>query len=223
MKLDLLFEVSELKRMMANLLIYSKVTHVDIDKCRIKVAIGDDSQSDLLPVLSSRSSGGDKEVWLPEKGDQVAILSLMGDINGGVVIGSILKAGDSPKKKTWFKEFSDGTTLEYDKETHKLDVKVATEGEVNLNVPGGKVSVETKESSVTADKATVVGKSSVEVKSDTKVDLVATNIKVDGIMKVTGDATFDKSVKVATSMSSASVATGSMAAGGGSGTLKLPA
>ena len=221
MKLDVLYEISELKRMVNNLLTYSKVTFVDIDKCRVKVAIGDESESDLLPVLSARSSAGDKEVWLPEKGDQVAILALLGDINGGVVVGSLLKAGDSPKKATWFKEFSDGTTIEYDKKTHNLDIKIADGGAVAIKAPDGTVSVDCKESSVTADKATVTGKSSVVVRSDTKVDLVATNVTVDGIMKVTGAASFDATVAVTGALSSASVATGGLAAGGGSSDLTI--
>ena len=144
MNLDFLYELAELKRKLNNLVTIAQVTQVNPETARIKVSIGSSFESDSLPVLSERASSGDKCVWLPEKGDQVLVIALNGDINSGFVVGSISKTSESQNKLSKFTSFSNGTYFDYDKEKNFLDVSLADGALFKLKVTGGSIQIDCK-------------------------------------------------------------------------------
>ena len=215
------FDIAELKRQLSNTVVVGTVSAIDVEKGRVKVKISEDAESDLIPVLATRSTAGDKSSWLPEIDEQVLVLTITGDINYGFIIGSIPKTADSTKTKTDHRKYSDGTTIDYDKETstYLIDITKA-DGKVNINVLGGDVSIKAKNVTAEAsEKASVKGKT-VDVTAENKASVTAktisakadTSATVDSpTVKITGDATFDKTVTVTGALTAASVATGSLA------------
>jgi phage baseplate assembly protein V len=173
------YQVAELRRQMSSLVSVAKVSEVNPKTARIKVFIEGDAQSDFLPVLSSRASGGDQCVWLPENGDQVLILAPSGEINQGFVVGSIMKTADSPNKTSDYKQFSDGTVVEYDKTSHSLSIDVKENGKVSVLVNGGTVSVKAKDISVEAEGQVSIKASKVAVFGETTF---ASAVIVEGAM-----------------------------------------
>jgi phage baseplate assembly protein V len=145
MNLDFLYELAEVKRKLNNLVTLAQVTSINPETARVKVSIGDASESDFLPILSERASGGDQSMWLPEKGDQVLVIALNGDINSGFVLGSILKITESQNKLSMFRKFSNGTSFEYDKEQNLLAVSLAEGAVFRLKASGGKIEIDCTE------------------------------------------------------------------------------
>lgn len=108
---------------------YAKVSFAD-----------DDIVSDWLPVLVHKSKS-DKESWQLEINEHVVCL-VDEYCNEGVILGAISSEADSPDPDEgpgkFRKLFSDGTLIEYDKNSHKLTVDVKGELEATTT---GKASI----------------------------------------------------------------------------------
>lgn len=93
-------------------------------RVRVRLPELDGLETDLIPVLT-RKSQDDKDYWLPDEGEQVALLlDAFGDY--GVVIGSIFSDVDAvpvenqDKRKVVFKDQAD---FEYDRQSSTLTIK----------------------------------------------------------------------------------------------------
>lgn len=123
---------------------FGTVSAVDEQTMRVRVRLPDldNLRTDWLPVLT-RKSLRDKDYWLPDVGEHVAVLL---DANGddGVVLGAIFSDVDTVpvvSRDKWHRKFHDGTTIEYDRSTHKLsvhcvgDIEMKSETHIQLRAP----------------------------------------------------------------------------------------
>ena len=197
------FEIAELQRQLSNTVNIGTVKTVDAEKGRVSVLVSGDIESDLLPVLTSRSSNGDCSSWLPEVGEQVLILSIGGDLNFSFVLGSIPKTSDSPNKKSDYKKYSDGTVVEYDKKTSTLTI--------DASKSKGSVKIKALNASVEAD--------SVKINTEVSKSQKIPQVEIGGVLTAKGKficegvAVFSQTVGVAGAVTTPSLVTGGITAG----------
>ncbi|MBS1186678.1 MAG: phage baseplate assembly protein [Burkholderiaceae bacterium] len=123
---------------------FGTVSAVDEETMRVRVRLPDldNLRTDWLPV-GVRKSKDDKDYWLPDIGEHVAVL-LDGNGEDGVVLCAIYSEADAVPVKSrdkWHRRFKDGTTIEYDRSTHKLsiscvgDIELASATHISLKAP----------------------------------------------------------------------------------------
>ncbi len=76
------------------------------------------------------------KVWIPPQiGEQVIVMLPFAEANGGIALGSIFNKGckepEGANDHTAIVEFSDGTRIVYDMQTH--DLSITTEHHINLS------------------------------------------------------------------------------------------
>lgn len=152
-----------------------------------KVQFEDDEiVSDWMPVLV-RKSKSDKESWQLEISEHVVCL-LDEHCEEGVVLGAIASEADAPDdgegEGKFRKKFSDGTEIEYDKNSGKLKVDVQGELEAvttgNVTIEAGGDLVATSATSATIEAP------SISAKATTSAELEAPNISLSGNVSVSG-------------------------------------
>lgn len=95
----------------------------------------DGMTTDWLPT-SHANTQDDKEVETLNVGTQVSCL-MDARMEDGCIVGAHYSDVDTPpvaSNSKWCKRFSDGTTIEYDKETHALVIDV--QGSINIKATG---------------------------------------------------------------------------------------
>ena len=113
------------------------VDAIDPAACKVRVHFQDQDGvvSDWLPVMQKKTLN-DKQYWMPDIGEHV--VCLMDDNEEfGVVIGAIYSDADAPPISSpdkYLVKFEDGTTIEYDRTTHKLTADV--QGDVDILATG---------------------------------------------------------------------------------------
>ena len=123
---------------------FGTVSAVDEQTMRVRVRLPDldNLRTDWLPVLT-RKSLRDKDYWLPDVGEHVAVLL---DANGddGVVLGAIYSDPDTVPVISRDKRhvrFGDGTWIEYDRAEHKLqihcvgDIEIVSDTHISFRAP----------------------------------------------------------------------------------------
>ena len=109
-------QISELTRLLENLICFARVVEADYDAARLKVEISG-RQTAWLPWLTERA-GADRTWAPPEIGEQVLILSPSGDPANGVICGS-LYSNDAPAPAASADitrhAFADGLVIEHDR------------------------------------------------------------------------------------------------------------
>jgi phage baseplate assembly protein V len=103
---------------------------------RVTVPDGDDLVSHDLRVLV-RKVHQDKDYWMPDVDDQVLCIFLPFGLEQGFVVGSFYSIADPVPVQTQDKRhvaFADGTTVEYDRAAHHLDVKI--NGTITIHADG---------------------------------------------------------------------------------------
>jgi len=107
---------------------------------RVRLVDADDQVSFELPVVF-RKTMKDKEYWMPDVGEQVVCLFSGQGLEQGFVIGAIYSKKDSVpvnSRDKWHIKFEDGTTIEYDRKSHKLsiqcvgDIQIVAQGNVTI-------------------------------------------------------------------------------------------
>ncbi len=134
------FEITELNRRVANMVRLGRVAAIDyagsIPKVRVRIA---PLTTAWLPLLSLRA-GPDKQWWPVEVDEQVVVISPSGELNQGVVLGSIFQnrfpsnANDIDVHRT---TYSDGAVIEYNKATHRLRASLPDGASTQLISTGG--------------------------------------------------------------------------------------
>lgn len=114
--------IAELERRLANVVRYGTVTDVDPANARARVTFGGETSSAWLHFSTSRAGGA--RVWSPPvAGEQVIVVSPMGDTSMGVITGSVPNNDFPPPS-------SDGATYQID-----------MPGGVSISVAGGTISI----------------------------------------------------------------------------------
>jgi phage baseplate assembly protein V len=112
---------------------------------RVTVPDGDDLVSHDLRILV-RKVHKDKDYWMPDIGDHVLCIFLPFGLEQGFVAGSFYADPDPVPVESQDKRhvaFSDGTTAEYDRKNHHLDINV--KGTITMHADGA-VLIDSSES-----------------------------------------------------------------------------
>ncbi len=118
---DLTYRVSELERLLANLLRVGTVDSIDAPAAKVRVKIG---QLITAPLnWFTRRAGADRDWWSPSVGEQVMLLSPGGDLAQGVVLPAINRSAypapaTSPDQHRV--DYADGGFFEYDQSSGAL-------------------------------------------------------------------------------------------------------
>lgn len=100
---------------------------------RVKISDDDGLITYDLHVLM-RKVHEDKDYWMPDIGDHVLCLFLPFGLETGFVVGSFYSSADKPPVQSqdkFYREFKDGTYIEYDRSEHVLTADV--QGAVNIS------------------------------------------------------------------------------------------
>ncbi len=134
------FEITELNRGLANMILLGKVIEADysqpIPKLQVRI---DELQTAWLPMLMQRA-GPDISWWPLEVGEQVDVLSPSGELTQGVVIGSINQTdfpSTSSSADSHKQVYSDGAVIEYDRKAHRLSAILPSGAKAMLVSDGG--------------------------------------------------------------------------------------
>lgn len=128
------YDMSEMHRMLTNIVRIGAVKSVDLENRRVKVAVAG-CITDWLPWGTARA--GKTRNWSPpDVGEQVVLLSPFGDLSQAVVGPSIYQdkfdaPGDSADNNTVL--FPDGSTIDYNSETNTYSVNIVQGGNVIIN------------------------------------------------------------------------------------------
>ena len=136
------FDISELNRRVANLILAAKVVEVDYRRARVKAQSGE-LVSGWLPWLTQRA-GLDRSWWAPSVGEQVLVLSPSGDPAQGMVLPGLYQdAHDAPSSNPDDNRvvYRDGAVFSYDRARHHWDIRLPAGATVALIASGG-VSIE---------------------------------------------------------------------------------
>ncbi|MDR1311096.1 MAG: phage baseplate assembly protein V [Burkholderiaceae bacterium] len=174
---------------------FGTVSAVDEATAQVRVRLPDvdNMRTDWLPVLT-RKTKQDKDYWLPDIGEHIAVLL---DANGedGLVLGAVFSDADSVpivSRDKWHKSFADGASLEYDRAAHKLTVTggiqhvVVEVGADVLVKSGTKVTVDTPDTEFTGN-VTVNGK--LTYKGGMSGSGGSTAAAIEGNVQVSGNVT----------------------------------
>ena len=134
------FEITELNRRLANLIVLGKVVEADYTQTipKLKIKVGE-CRTAWLPMLCQRA-GLDVSWWPLEVGEQVVVLSPSGELTQGVVLGAINQMAfpsmghhaDSHKHV-----YADGAVIEYNRKAHHLSAILPSGATTTLVSDGG--------------------------------------------------------------------------------------
>ena len=127
------FTTTELNRRASNIIKYGAVEEVDYEKAKVKVRMGD-LLTAWIPWATKSSKS--RHWQAPEIGEQVIVASPSGEINQGVIIGSIPQDLHPPVGNSVDKhrvDYGNGDFFEYDRESGDLVINVSG----NLTITAG--------------------------------------------------------------------------------------
>lgn len=152
--------MSETFKESAPTLQYGTVAAVDEQTMRVRVRLPElvNLRTGWLQVLT-RKSLRDKDYWLPDLGEHVAVL-LDANGEGGVVLGAFFSGPDAvpvASRDKWHRRFDDAAELEYDRASHTLTVRggiqqvIVEVGATILLKAGTKVTLDVPEAECTGN------------------------------------------------------------------------
>lgn len=136
---------AEQERLIGSVIIFGVITAIDPEQALVQVK-ADGLETDWLRWMTSRA-GPNRDWHPPEVGAQVIIACPYGDPSQGIVLGSIYQDAHPAPSDTIEKDraaFSDGASVEYDRETHTFTLDIPTEGIVNINCQNANVTATEK-------------------------------------------------------------------------------
>lgn len=165
------FALSEHARMISGMIRIGSVVELDTEKARVKVRAGG-IVSDWLPWTTDRA--GPTRRWNPPRpGEQVLIAAVSGELEHGVVIGSIYQDKYPHGGTTKYQDkttYPDGSVVEFDAKTHTLTVTAAKEGKVIINCKNAEIKA-TGELKIDSPKSKFTG--DIEAEGDVKAGSVS--------------------------------------------------
>ena len=128
---DLISRIDRLEQIVSNIVRVGTVSSLMPDKgiARVEIHDADGLVSYDLPILYPKTQD-DKYYWMPDIGEHVVCVFLPSGFEQGFIIGSIYSQSDKvpvPDRDKAHIKFSDGTTIEYDRKIHKLEVNCVGE------------------------------------------------------------------------------------------------
>lgn len=124
-------------------------TDYETGRLRCKIPDLDDFLTPWLFVLLPKT-GSDKAFWMPEKGEQVAVL-LDAEARIGFVLGAIYSTADTipdqvDKDSRWHVQFADGTTIDYDRQTSTMTIHcvgdITIQSDKTLTLKGADIALD---------------------------------------------------------------------------------
>lgn len=116
------------------------VTAIDPATARGRVQFAEDNVVSPWMPVGQKKTLKDKDYWLPDVGEHVACIMDENE-ESGVILCAIYSDADLPPISSpdlFYKQFSDGTIIQYDRASHKLTANV--QGTVDLVATGDIVS-----------------------------------------------------------------------------------
>ncbi|HHX4816344.1 TPA: phage baseplate assembly protein V [Yersinia enterocolitica] len=116
-------QLTEILRLLRNLVRIGTVAEVDLDQALCRVTTGDNTTG-WLNWLTLRA-GQSRSWWAPSEGEQVLILSLGGELDTAFVLPGIFSDDFPPPSASAdgvYLSFPDGATFHYEPETSELRV-----------------------------------------------------------------------------------------------------
>ena len=172
-------QLTEILRLLRNLIRIGTVAEVDLDHALCRVATGENTTG-WLNWLTLRA-GQSRSWWAPSKGEQVLVLSLGGELDTGFVLPGIFSDHFPPPSASadgLYITFPDGATLHYEPESGEL------------LADGIKTAVIKASESVNATAPTITCTASVKILMDTpevectnKLTTATLNVTKGGQMK----------------------------------------
>jgi phage baseplate assembly protein V len=128
-------DMAEAERGLENLAVLGQVVALDAPRARVKVKAGP-MTTGWLPWLAPKA-GPDRAWHAPEPGEQVLVIAPGGDLEHGVVVGSIYRQAYPPPaasaditRALW----QDGAVMEYDRAQHRWRLSVPPGGQIVLEI-----------------------------------------------------------------------------------------
>lgn len=149
-------QLTEILRLLRNLIRIGTVAEVDLDQALCRVATGDNTTG-WLNWLTLRA-GQSRSWWAPSEGEQVLILSLGGELDTAFVLPGIFSDDFPPPSASahgLYIAFPDGATLHYEPESGELQAD------------GIKTAVINASESINATAPTITCAASVKILLDT--------------------------------------------------------
>ncbi|KFF70320.1 baseplate assembly protein [Pectobacterium brasiliense] len=164
--------LTEIQRLLRNLIRVGVVTHVNTADALCRVQTGD-MTTDWLNWLTRRA-GRSRDWWAPSIGEQVLILSIGGELDTAFVLPGIYSDANpapSASANAYHVSFPDGAVVEYEPATGALTVS------------GIKIATITASESITATAPQVTVNASTRITLDTP-EVVCTNKLITGTLEV---------------------------------------
>lgn len=135
-------DITRLERRLESLIQAGRIVAADYKQAKVQVQSGHEASA-WLPWVTLRA-GPDRHWWAPEVGEQVLILSPMGDPDAGLVLPGLYRAAHpapSNDPAEHLVEYRDGALFRYHSGRHHWDILLPARATVRLVAPGG-VSIE---------------------------------------------------------------------------------
>lgn len=175
--------LTEIQRLLQNLIRFGTIAEVDHDSARCRVQSGDVLTA-WLPWLTLHA-GSTVVTWSsPALGEQVVLLSPGGDLCSAVALHGLYSAAvpaPSNQPTLHTERFDDGAVIEYDCAAHTLRVVLPADGTATLTAPGGVTVI--GDVQITGDVA-ITGK--VEASVDVTADGISLKNHVHGGVQAGG-------------------------------------
>ncbi|MGS0740442.1 phage baseplate assembly protein V [Glaciimonas sp. GG7] len=114
-------DISELFRLILNLIRLGTIAEIDHDTQRVRVRVGN-NLTNWRPWITARA-GTAQTWWPPSLGEQIILLSPEGDFENGVILSAVYSdqfAPPSTNPAHHTTRYSDGAIVQYDSATHAL-------------------------------------------------------------------------------------------------------
>jgi phage baseplate assembly protein V len=141
-------DMTDAERRISNLAIMGQVAELDAARARVRVKAGS-ILTGWLPFATARA--GEDRTWnAPEPGEQVLVVAPCGDLNQGIVVGSVYRtdypapADSADISRTVYK---DGAVQEYDRAGHNWLLNVPAGGSIRLCI--GQTTLELRDDGTT--------------------------------------------------------------------------
>lgn len=175
--------LTEIQRLLRNLIRVGVVTHVNTADALCRVQTGDMTTGWLNWL--TRRAGRSRDWWAPSIGEQVLILSIGGELDTAFVLPGIY-SDDNPAPSAsadaYHVSFPDGAVIEYEPATGALTVS------------GIKTATLTASESLTATVPLVTVKASTRITLDTP-EVVCTNKLITGTLEVKQGGTMSGNIE----------------------------
>ncbi|MEI7409972.1 phage baseplate assembly protein V [Pectobacterium aroidearum] len=175
--------ISEIQRLLRNMIRVGVVTHVNTEDVLCRVQTGEMTTGWLNWL--TRRAGRSRDWWAPSIGEQVLILSIGGELDTAFVLPGIY-SNDNPAPSASADalhiSFPDGAVIEYEPATGALTVS------------GIKIATLTASESITATAPLVTVNASTRITLDTP-EVVCTNKLITGTLEVKQGGTMSGNIE----------------------------